>query len=237
MIIFNNVNKNYGITNQALNGIDIKINLGELVFLVGAPGSGKSSILRLVTGIDKPTKGQVTVKGRILSAISYRGLTLARREMGIIMEEFNLFPELTLQENIELPLRVFGVNKKDREKQVQGIIDKLGLVKKKHFLARELSYQEKKIGMLARALVTDPTLIIGDEPWESLEPEWAEKVIQKIAEAHDRGATVVIAVPQYKIANDFPKNKRIITLLQGKIVKDEIAKDITGELEGMIENA
>ncbi|MBI5206445.1 MAG: ATP-binding cassette domain-containing protein [Candidatus Firestonebacteria bacterium] len=236
MIIFNNVSKDYGITSQVLINIDLKINTGELVFFVGASGSGKSSILRLIAGIIKPTHGQVNVQGRVLSAISYRGLSLAHREMGIIMEDFNLFHGLTLHENIEIPLIIKNIPKKERDELVINITDQLGLNQRRHFLAKELSSQERKMGMIARALITNPGLVIADEPLEELEPKWTEKLVAKLSDIHKKGTTIVITTCDTKTAENFPERKRIITLSQGKIIHYEIGKASTDKLEGILDN-
>ncbi len=237
MIIFNNVYKDYGPTNQALNNIDLRINEGELVFFVGGHGAGKTTLLKLLTGLEKPNKGQINVRSRTLSAISYHGLALARREMGIVMDEFDLFADLTVHENIELPLYIIGKSKKDRDQHINHIIDQMAITNKKNYLASELSWQENKIARICRAFVMEQGLIIADELWEMLEPQFAEKVIQKIVELQELGSvTIVITAQNKKIADDFPKKKRIITLSNGKIISDETEKGRTDKLEGILDN-
>ncbi|MBI4649713.1 ATP-binding cassette domain-containing protein [Candidatus Desantisbacteria bacterium] len=236
MIIFNNVSKKYGSANQAIFNTSLKINDGELVFLAGSPGAGKTTFIKLIVGLDKPDQGQLNVKGRSLSALSYSGLALARREMGIIMDAFSLFPNLTLEENIELPLRITGITKKEREKKVQDIIEQFGLTQKRHFFGYELPYQEKKLCMTARALVTEPCLIIADEIFDSMLPENINIITQKIFDLLEKNATAVISLNQVEIINDLPKRKRLITFSNGKIIKDEILKDRAEQLEGILDN-
>ncbi len=161
-----------------LEGIDLEVAEGEFVALMGPSGSGKSTLLNLIAGIDRATSGHVEVAGSELSALSERALAAFRsRHIGFIFQLYNLIPVLTAFENVELPLLLTPLSKSEREKHVMMALDVVGLADRKDHTPRQLSGGQEQRTAIARAIVTDPTILLADEPTGDLDKKSEEEVL------------------------------------------------------------
>jgi putative ABC transport system ATP-binding protein len=163
---------------HVLQGIDLDIEAGQFVALMGPSGSGKSTLLNLLAGVDRPTAGEVIVGGENISAFSESALAPWRHEhVGFIFQFYNLIPVLTAYENVELPLKLSRLGKKERRKKVETALEVVGLSDRKDHYPRQLSGGQEQRVAIARAVVTDPTLLLADEPTGDLDAESAADVL------------------------------------------------------------
>ena len=171
MINFDNVSKQYQNSNTpALDGINLNIEQGDFVFLVGQSGSGKSSLLRLLLKEEKPTSGTVTVDGINVAKLPNRKVPAFRRTMGIVFQDFRLLPGKTVFDNVAFGMEVIGKSKKEIQQRIPAILELVGLEEKAHRLPSELSGGEQQRVALARAFVNKPKLLLADEPTGNLDP-------------------------------------------------------------------
>ena len=164
MIEFINVEKTYEQGNKALNGVNMQIEDGEFCFLVGASGSGKSTIIKLITGELKPTKGSVHVNGYSLERIRKRELPYLRRTVGVVFQDFRLISKMTVYENVAFAMRVIGAKEKEIRERVPYVLELVGLENKANRHPGEMSGGEQQRLAIARALVNNPSMLIADEP-------------------------------------------------------------------------
>ncbi len=186
----------------ALNRISLDINSGEFLALMGPSGSGKSTLLHIIAGIDRPTAGQCRVGGVDVTALSESALADWRnRTIGFVFQTFNLIPVLTAAENVELPLLLTRLNRRERREHVQRALDLVGLADRTKHLPRQLSGGQEQRVAIARALVTDPILIVADEPTGNLDANSANEVLtifQTLSQA--AGKTVILVTHDPKAA-------------------------------------
>jgi putative ABC transport system ATP-binding protein len=178
----------------ALNGVNIEIRKGEFVALMGPSGSGKSTLLHLIAAMDRPTGGQIAVLGEDLRALSDREIARWRNDhVGFIFQSFNLIPVLTALENVELPLKLTRLNKKERLEHAQTALKLVGLGDRMGHLPKQLSGGQEQRVAIARAIVTDPDLILADEPTGNLDAASANEVLNLLAKLNkDFGKTIVM---------------------------------------------
>ena len=204
----------------ALRGIDLVIWPGEMVAVVGASGSGKTTILNLITGIDRPTAGRVVVDGADLTAMSEERLARWRGQtVGIVFQFFQLLPTLTALENAALPMD-FARRWRPRERWTRGRghLDAVGLAGKEHHLPLELSGGEQQRVAIARALACDPKLVVGDEPTGNLDSETGGRMLDLLAQLNAAGTTVLYVTHDTSLA---ARARRIVTIKDGHVVADE----------------
>jgi putative ABC transport system ATP-binding protein len=207
---------------RAVDDVTLQIRAGEFVALVGSSGSGKSTLLNLMAGLDRPTGGAIFANGRNLSELN--SLELARyrsRTVGMVFQSFNLLPRMTLEENVELPLRLAEVDRAERGARVQEALERVHLEKRLTHRPSELSGGEQQRAALARALVNRPTLLFADEPTGNLDSATGESIMLLLKEIQQKlGMTIVMVTHERPLAERFAD--RIAALADGKLLTDGV---------------
>ena len=220
MINFDNVSKQYKNSNTpALDGINLNIEHGDFVFLVGQSGSGKSSLLRLLLKEEKPTSGTVTVDGINVAKLPNRKVPAFRRTMGIVFQDFRLLPGKTVFDNVAFGMEVIGKSKKEIEQRIPALLELVGLEEKAHRLPSELSGGEQQRVALARAFVNKPKLLLADEPTGNLDPSTSVGIMKLLDRINRTGTTIVMATHDVAIVDQM--RKRIVQMENGKIIRDQ----------------
>jgi len=219
MIEMKDVYKTYSNGVLAINGISIKINQGEFVYIVGPSGAGKSTFIKLMYREEKPTKGSIVINGIQLENLKEKEVPYLRRNIGVVFQDFKLLPKLTVYENVAFALEVIGENPKNIKKKVLNVLDLVQLKHKARFFPDELSGGEQQRVSIARSIVNNPPVIIADEPTGNLDPETSWEIMRLLEEINNRGTTVLMATHNKVIVNTI--RKRVITIEDGKIVRDE----------------
>jgi len=207
---------------RAVDDVTLQIRAGEFVALLGSSGSGKSTLLNLMAGLDRPTGGAIFANGRNLSELN--SLELARyrsRTVGMVFQSFNLLPRMTLEENVELPLRLAEVDRAERGARVQEALERVHLEKRLTHRPSELSGGEQQRAALARALVNRPTLLFADEPTGNLDSATGESIMLLLKEIQQKlGVTIVMVTHERPLAERFAD--RIAALADGKLLIDGV---------------
>src|SRR5580765_3874500 len=207
---------------RAVDDVTLEVRSGEFLALLGSSGSGKSTLLNLMAGLDRPTSGAIFAQGRNLSEMS--PLELARyrsRTVGMVFQSFNLLPRMTLEENVELPLRLAEVDRGERGKRVQEALERVKLEKRLSHRPSELSGGEQQRAALARALVNRPTLLFADEPTGNLDSATGESILLLLKEIQQNlGMTIVMVTHERPLAERFAN--RIVALADGKLLSDGV---------------
>lgn len=220
MIRFENVTKSYpGNSRPAVTDINLDIVKGEFVFLVGASGSGKSSLLRLVLREEKPQSGNLHVLGQNLRKLSNRKIPYLRRQMGVVFQDFRLLPNKTVAENIAFTLQVIGKSRGFIQQAVPDVIRRVGLDGKADRYPHELSGGEQQRVAIARAIVNKPSLLLADEPTGNLDPTTSAGIVTLLKRINAGGTTILMATHDVSIVNEL--QKRVVELSQGRIIRDE----------------
>jgi len=204
----------------ALEDIDLRIEAGEMVSMVGPSGSGKSTLLNLIGGLDRPTAGEISIGGRSLDALSDDALTRVRREkIGFIFQFFNLLPSLNCLENVSLPLHLRGWSRKKVEDRAREVLELVGLGSRLEHLPDELSGGERQRVAIARALSVYPPILLADEPTGNLDTRTGQEVLKLLHELHGRlGSTVLIVTHDESVSRSCARQ---LTLRDGRIVEDQ----------------
>jgi cell division transport system ATP-binding protein len=220
MIRFDSVTKRYrGAPRPALDDVTLEIGAGEFVFLVGASGSGKSSLLRLILREDKPTTGEIHVLGQRLTSISTRKVPYFRRSLGVVFQDFRLLPNKTVYDNVAFTLQVIGKSRGFIQTTVPDVLETVGLAEKSANFPGELSGGEQQRVAIARAVVNKPSIVLADEPTGNLDPRTSEGIMQVLERINTQGTTVVMATHDVTIVDR--AQKRVVELVQGRIIRDE----------------
>jgi len=219
MIEMKDVYKTYSNGVLAINGISIKINQGEFVYIVGPSGAGKSTFIKLMYREEKPTKGSIVINGIQLENLKEKEVPYLRRNIGVVFQDFKLLPKLTVYENVAFALEVIGENPKNIKKRVLNVLDLVQLKHKARFFPDELSGGEQQRVSIARSIVNNPPVVIADEPTGNLDPETSWEIMRLLEEINNRGTTVLMATHNKVIVNTI--RKRVIAIEDGKIVRDE----------------
>jgi putative ABC transport system ATP-binding protein len=207
---------------RAVDDVTLEIRAGEFVALLGSSGSGKSTLLNLMAGLDRPTGGAIFANGRNLSELSSMELARYRsRTVGMVFQSFNLLPRMTLEENVELPLRLAEVDRGERGARVQQALERVRLEKRLTHRPSELSGGEQQRAALARALVNRPTLLFADEPTGNLDSATGESIMLLLKEIQQKlGMTIVMVTHERPLAERFAD--RIVALADGKLLTDGV---------------
>ncbi|MGA9898925.1 MAG: ABC transporter ATP-binding protein [Terriglobales bacterium] len=205
---------------RAVDGISIDIRAGEFVALLGASGSGKSSLLNLIAGLDRPSSGEVTVHGSNLAALSREELAKYRlHTVGMVFQSFNLIPSMSLLENVELPLRFAEVDRRERSTLARQSLERVGLSGRLAHRPMELSGGEQQRASLARALINRPKLLLADEPTGNLDSRTGTEIMELIRSFnHSLGMTVLMVTHEQVLAQTYAG--RMLHLADGRIVDD-----------------
>src|SRR5579872_7324013 len=213
---------------RAVDGVSLQINAGEFVALLGSSGSGKSSMLNLIAGLDRPTSGSVIVQNQDLAKLSREELAKYRLHVvGMVFQSFNLIPSMTLIENVELPLRFAEVDRGRRESMARGALERVGLQARLNHRPSELSGGEQQRAALARALINRPKLLLADEPTGNLDSHTGTEIMEMLREFNQTlRMTVVMVTHERALAERYAQ--RMIFLADGKLIDDR-PNDTTGD--------
>jgi ABC-type lipoprotein export system ATPase subunit len=205
---------------RAVNEVSLTVRRGEFLALLGSSGSGKSTLLSLLAGLDRPTSGAIRVQDRNLSELDAEELARYRREtVGMVFQSFNLLPRMTLEENVELPLRLAEVDRNEREPRVSEALERVGLGPRRQHRPSELSGGEQQRGALARALVNRPTILFADEPTGNLDSVNGEQILLLLREFQNSlGMTIIMVTHERPLAEKFAN--RIAVLSDGRLVSE-----------------
>jgi len=219
MIRFDQVFKRYPNGREALAGVTFNIESGALTFLTGHSGAGKSSILKLIALIERPTRGRVYVNSQNTSGVKPRGIPHFRRQLGVVFQDHKLLHDRPVADNVALPLVIAGLPKREIDKRVRAALDQVGLLGREKSLPLELSTGEQQRVGIARAVVAKPTLLIADEPTGNLDPELALEVMKLFKRFSEVGVTVVVASHDVHLIDQV--GARRIVLSAGRVVGEE----------------
>jgi cell division transport system ATP-binding protein len=220
MIRIENVTKQYkGTSRPALKNVSLEIEKGDFVFLVGASGSGKSSLMRLMLREDIPTSGSVHVMGENLVAIPSRRIPFFRRKLGVVFQDFRLLPSKTVAQNVAFSLEVIGKSQGFIQEAVPDVLAMVGLEGKADRLPGELSGGEQQRVALARAIVNKPAVLLADEPTGNLDPATSEGIMALLERINLAGTTVVMATHDRGIVDRL--QKRVVEMRDGEIFRDQ----------------
>lgn len=215
MITFDRVNKRYPNGREALSNVTFNINTGEMVFLTGRSGAGKSTMLKLIALLERPTRGTVLVNGKNTSTLRSRHIPAFRRGIGFVFQDHKLLADKRVYDNVALPLVVAAAGLKEIDKRVRAALDQVGLLGKEWMLPYELSVGEQQRVGIARAVVSKPPILIADEPTGNLDPDLALEVMRLFRRFQDVGVTVVVATHDLHIVREF--GQREIVLDNGRV--------------------
>jgi putative ABC transport system ATP-binding protein len=205
---------------SAVNGISLYVNKGEFLALLGSSGSGKSTLLNMLAGLDRPDSGAIHVQERNLAELNSEDLARYRREtVGMVFQSFNLLPRMTLEENIELPLRLSEVDRTERSQRVGEALERVRLSGRRKHRPSELSGGEQQRGALARALVNRPSILFADEPTGNLDSVNGEQILLLVREVQEAlGMTIIMVTHEKPLAERFAN--RIAVLGDGRLLND-----------------
>ena len=221
MIEFRNVSKVYNNGTEALHNINLKVEKGEFIFIVGSSGAGKSTFLKLITCEERPNEGQVLIDGQDISHIRKGKIPYVRRKMGLVFQDFRLIDHMTVYDNVAFAMRVVGASPKAIKKRVPYILGLVGLQHKAKHYPIEMSGGERQRVGLARALVNNPSMIIADEPTGNIDPALSYEIVDLLSAINERGTTVLMVTHEHSLVKHF--HKRIIQIHSGEIVADTAA--------------
>lgn len=219
MIEFKNVSKVYNDNVVALSNINLNIEKGEFVFVVGASGSGKSTFMKSLLKEVDPTSGKIIVNGVDVTQLSRGKIPYYRRKFGVVFQDFRLIPTLNVYENVAFAMRVTECSQKEIRQKVPVVLAMVGLTKKYKAFPSELSGGEQQRVCIARAIVNSPSVLIADEPTGNLDPETALEIMDLLEDINNAGTTVVMATHAKDIVDNM--KKRVIAIEKGSIVRDE----------------
>ncbi len=221
VIEFKGVSKTYPSGTHALEDVNIQINKGEFVFVVGSSGAGKSTFMKLIMREEKANTGTIKVNGFDLTKMSRKKVPLLRRTMGIVFQDFRLIPTMNIFDNVAFAMHVVGKSGREVRREVSQALSKVGLGDKARSMPMHLSGGEQQRVGLARALVNAPDLIIADEPTGNVDPNMSYEIVSLLTEINKRGTTILMVTHDHNLVRDF--KHRVIMLDNGKIVADNAA--------------
>lgn len=218
LIRLRNINKTYKNGVTAIYDMDLTIQKGEFVFLIGETGCGKSTLIKMLYREEKPTKGKIIVGGINVAKLRNSKVYKLRRKIGVVFQDFQLLPKLTAYENVAFALEVLGLPKDEIHKKVVKVLDLVGLKNKAKHYPNQLSGGEQQRVAIARAIVNGPKLLICDEPTGNLDPKKSLEIMEVLEAINKLGTTVVMVTHDIEIVRKM--NKRVVLLNSGRIVKD-----------------
>ena len=219
MIKFENVSKLYENNVKALSNVDVEIDKGEFVFLVGPSGSGKSTFIRMLLKEVEPSTGTITVGKNKLDKVTRKQIPYYRRKIGMVFQDFRLIPTLNVYENVAFAMKIIEASPKEIRRRVPMVLSLVGLSHKYKMFPNELSGGEQQRVSLASAIVNNPSVLIADEPTGNLDPETAKEIMDLLVDINKSGTTIVMATHAKEIVDSM--KKRVIAIEGGRIVRDE----------------
>ncbi len=219
MISMESVSKSYSSGVPALTDVNLNIDKGEFVFIVGDSGSGKSTLIKLLLREITPTSGKIIVNDYDLSKISHRKVARFRRNIGVVFQDFRLLKDRNVYENVAFAQRVIEVPTRQIKQNVPAMLSLVGLAGKYKAKTRQLSGGEQQRVALARALVNNPPILLADEPTGNLDPRNSWEIMKLLEEINKRGTTVLVVTHNREIVNAM--RKRVVTIKKGVVISDE----------------
>ena len=221
MIQLRNVTKRFKNGTYALKNVNLEIQQGEFVFIVGASGAGKSTLMKLLYHEETPTTGTVKIYGKDLNTLKNDDIPILRRQMGIVFQDYKLLPNKTVYDNVAYVIRTLGISTKTIRSKVTTALSLVGLADKVNAYPTELSGGEQQRVSIARALVGGPKILIADEPTGNLDPTNSMEIMQILDQISSRGITVIVSTHDDSMVNYL--RKRVVTLGYGEIIRDKQA--------------
>jgi len=203
---------------NALRGVNLKVEKGDFLAILGPSGSGKSTLLNMIGALDKPTEGKVFINGVDVSTLNDNQLADLRRSIGFVFQFFNLIPRLNAIGNVELPMAVSGLGKNERRKHAEELLETVGLKERMKHKPAELSGGERQRVAIARALANNPEFLLMDEPTGNIDSKTAKEIIGLVKRLNkDEGVTIIMITHDQQLAT---QAKRIMKMLDGSIIKE-----------------
>src|SRR3970040_1953206 len=218
MIQFTHVFKRYPGNFDALRNINLQIQPGEMVFITGHSGAGKSTLLKLITAIERPTRGEALVNGSNLLRLPRRRIPYFRREIGVVFQDHKLLLDRTVYDNVALPLIVTGTDEREVPRRVRAALEMVGLLSKERMYPITVSRGEQQRVGIARAVVNKPPLLLADEPTGNLDAALSEEIMDLFLDFNHHGVTVLIASHDQRLISR--ARRRVLELRQGELVRD-----------------
>ncbi len=220
MIEFKNVKKTYENGTEALNGVDLRIEDGEFVFIVGSSGAGKSTLTKLLTREEKITEGSLKVDEFDLVKMPNRKVPYYRRRIGVVFQDFRLLTDKTVYENVAFAMEIIGEPTKVIKRRVPTILSIVGLQDKANSFPNQLSGGEQQRVALARALANNPKTIIADEPTGNIDPKLSLEIMNLLVKIHKKNKTVIVVTHEKQLVDYF--QQRVVTIENGTVVSDRV---------------
>ncbi|WP_455209413.1 cell division ATP-binding protein FtsE [Kaarinaea lacus] len=224
MIKLVNVSKRYPGGHEALSNVSCHLEKGDMAFLTGRSGAGKSTLLKLITLVERTTRGEVVLDGKNLSRVRRRQIPFLRRQIGMVFQDHNLLYDKTVFDNVALPLIIAGEHHAETGRRVRAALDKVGLLGRENEYPVALSTGEQQRVGIARAVVNRPTLLLADEPTGNLDPDLSREIMELFESFNSIGTTVLIATHDLELIRHMPH--RLLTLNQGRLVADTDTQDL-----------
>ena len=223
MIKLEHVSKSYSAGIPALNDVNLEIEDGEFVFIVGDSGSGKSTLIKLLLKELEPSEGVITINGKTLGRIRRSQIPKFRRNIGVVFQDFRLLKDRNVYENIAFAQKVIGESTRNIKKKVPSFLSMVGLAAKYRSYPKELSGGEQQRVAIARALINEPSILLADEPTGNLDNNNAWEIMKLLEEVNNRGTTVIVVTHNMEIVKVM--KKRVITVQKGVVISDSKAGD------------
>lgn len=220
MIEFKNVKKSYPNGTVALNGVNLQIDDGEFLFIVGHSGAGKTTLMKLLLREEKLTSGRLRVNDYDLTRLSSYRVPYYRRELGVVFQDFRLFPNKTVFENVAFAMQVVGTPARMIRRRVPAILNTVNLADKQKCFPRELSGGEQQRVALARALANNPKIILADEPTGNIDPQMSLEIMNLLLKIHRLGKTVIVVTHERNLVDYY--KQRVVVLKDGVITEDRV---------------
>ena len=220
MIDLKNVNKVFDDGHRVLTDINIGIEKGEFVFLVGSSGAGKSTLIKLLLKEIEVTDGTMLINEREVTTLKRKDIPYHRRQIGVVFQDFRLLPNKNVYDNIAFAMEIVEASPREIRKQVPLVLSMVGLTKKAKLFPHQISGGEQQRASLARAMVNGPAILIADEPTGNLDPEMSMDIMRMLNEFNSRGTTILMATHEKEIVNTM--KKRVIALENGMVARDQL---------------
>jgi putative ABC transport system ATP-binding protein len=204
---------------QALRGVNLQVEKGDFLSILGPSGSGKSTLLNLIGALDKPTEGKLSIDGVDVSTLNDNELADLRLRIGFVFQFFNLIPRFTARDNVELSMSILGKSKAERKKHAEELLETVGLKDRINHKPAELSGGQQQRVAIARALANDPRFLLMDEPTGNIDSKTAEEVLSLIKKINEKGVTIIMVTHDQRLASEA---KRTVQIIDGVITSDSV---------------